>query len=55
MQSLGPYSQHFIFLLTEKYFQQARVLDYNRPEKLASDKDSDLLGPFVTQKENKAL
>ncbi len=37
---LGPYSQHFVFILTCEYFQQARVLDYTWPEKLASDKHS---------------
>ncbi len=50
-----PDSQHFIFFLTYEYFQKARVLYYNRPEKLASGKHTNLLGPFVTYKENKVV
>jgi hypothetical protein len=52
IQTLEPYSQHFIFFLTYEYFQQARVLDYTRPEKLTSDKHSNLLRPFVSNKES---
>ncbi len=49
------YSQHFIFSLACKYFQKAIVLDYTRPEMLASDKHSNFLGPFVTFEENKVF
>ncbi len=55
VKASGPYSQHFIFFFTYEHFQQARVLDYTRPEKLASKKRSDLLGPLITYEENKAL
>jgi hypothetical protein len=51
----GPYSQHFIFFLTFKCFQQARVLNYTWPEKHDSDKHSNLLDPFITYEENKVL
>ncbi len=46
---------HFIFFLTYEYFQQARVLDYTSPKKLASDKPLNLFGQFVTYAENKVL
>jgi len=35
--------------------QQARVFNYTRQEKLASDEHSNLLDPFVTYKENNVL
>jgi hypothetical protein len=46
------YHNTFAFLLF-KYYQEARVLDYTRPEKPTSDKHSNLLGPFLTYEENK--
>ncbi len=49
------HSQNFIFFLTYKYFQQARVFDYTWPEKQDSDKHSNLSEPFVTYEENKVL
>jgi hypothetical protein len=48
----GLYSQSFIFFVALQYFQQARVLDHTRPEKFAIDKPSNLLGPFLSYKEN---
>ncbi len=51
MRPQGPYSD-FIFFLTYEYFQQARVLDHLWPEKQDSDKQSDLMGPFITHEEN---
>jgi hypothetical protein len=51
----GPYSQHFTILVTYKWVQFAKVLHYNRMEKLARDKHSSLLGPFVSYKEVKVL
>ncbi len=50
-----PYSQNFIFFVSYKYFQKARVLDYTHPEKLASDKQSNILGPFASYEENEVL
>ncbi len=35
--------------------QQASVLHYNRLERLASDKHSSLLGPFISYKESEVL
>ncbi len=49
------YSNNFIFFVTQEYFQQARVLDYTRTEKLAGDKHSNLLGTFLSYRENKVL
>jgi len=49
----GPYSQHFIFFLTEEWTQKAWVLCYARIESLASEKNSSLLEKFVSYKENK--
>jgi hypothetical protein len=49
------YSQHFIFFLTYEHFEEARLLYYTRPEKLAIDKQSSLLGPFISYKENEML
>jgi hypothetical protein len=44
-----PYSQHLIFFLTEAWAQ------YSRLERLAKDKHSSLLGPFVSYEENEEL
>ncbi len=49
----GAYLQWFIFFLAYEYFQQAGVLDYTRPENLASDKHFNLLDTFITDEENK--
>ncbi len=43
--------KNFIFLLTYEYFQQAGVLDHNRPEKLSGDKHSNLLAHSILMKE----
>ncbi len=48
----GTYFQHFLFFSSYEYFQQARVLYYTRPKKLASDKQSNLLDPFVSYEQN---
>ncbi len=48
------YLQHFYFLLF-KYYQEARMLDYTRPEKLVSDQHSNLLGTFSCCDENEGL
>jgi hypothetical protein len=52
---LETYSHNFISFVTHEYFQQARVLDCYRPEKLAGDKHSNLLGTFLSYQENKVL
>ncbi len=51
----GPYSQHFIFFLTDKWAYEARVLYYTMVEKLANDKHSSLLVQFVGYEENEVL
>jgi hypothetical protein len=55
IKNLLWYSQPFIFFLTYERNQKDRALDYTRSERLASDKHSSLLGPFVTYEENKVL
>ncbi len=40
----------FIFFATEEWAQAARVFDHTRLERLARDKRSSLLGPFVSYK-----
>jgi hypothetical protein len=45
---MGLYSQHLIIFVAYEWAQQARELDYTRPERLFSDKTSSLLGPFVS-------
>jgi hypothetical protein len=47
--------QNTIFFVIYKCAQQARVLDYTRPERLVSDKHSNLLGPFIGYDEKKML
>jgi hypothetical protein len=49
------YSQHFIFLVTYHWTQQAIVLHYTRLKWLARDKRSCLLDPFVGYEENEVL
>ncbi len=41
-------SQHFIFFVTHKKAQQARVLQYTWLEKFTRDKHFSLLGSFVS-------
>jgi hypothetical protein len=48
-------SQLIIFNITYKWAQQARALNYNRPERLGRDKHSSFWGPFVSYGENEAL
>ncbi len=50
----GPHSEHFIVLITYELAQQARVLHYNGLERLAEDKHSSLMGPFVSYEEMKS-
>jgi hypothetical protein len=49
------YSQLFIFFLTYEWAQYNLVLHYTTLEKLACDKQSSLLGPFVILKEYEVL
>jgi hypothetical protein len=45
---LGEYLQNFIFFVSYKWAQSARVLYYSRFEKLARYKHSSLMGPFTS-------
>jgi hypothetical protein len=49
------YLQSLFFFITCKWAQSARVLHYTRLEKLARDKHSSLVDPFVSNEENKVL
>jgi hypothetical protein len=49
------YSQHFIFVITYELAQYGTVLIYTSRERLARDKHSSLLDPFVSYEENKLL
>ncbi len=49
---LGAYSQHFVFFVTNHWTQKARVLHYTSLERLARDKHSNLLNPFISYEEN---
>ncbi len=51
----GLCSQHFIFFTTYEWAQQAKVLYYNRLERLARDKHFNLLGLFLSCEENEVL
>jgi hypothetical protein len=51
----GPYSQHFIFLVTYEWAKQARVLHCSGLESLVRDKHSSLLDPFISYEENEVL
>jgi hypothetical protein len=55
IRTQGPYSQHVIFSASNKWAQLAIVLHYTWLKRLARDKHSSLLGPFVIYKENKVL
>jgi hypothetical protein len=52
---MGPYSQHFILFVTYELAQKARVLHYNKLERLANDKHFFSKGPFVSYEENGVL
>jgi len=52
---LEPDSQQFIFFIPFEWVKQARVLHYNRLEKLARDKCSSLFGPFVSYEDKAVL
>jgi hypothetical protein len=43
-----PYSQHFVFFVTYEWTWQARVLQKTTLERLAREKHSSLLEPFVS-------
>jgi hypothetical protein len=47
---MGSYSQHFIFFTAYEWALKARVLHYNRLERIAKDKHSSLFGPFISCK-----
>jgi hypothetical protein len=49
----APYSKHLIFFVTYEWGQLARVLRNTRLERLAMDRHSSLLSPFISYKENK--
>jgi hypothetical protein len=53
--NLWPHSQHFISFVTYERAQKARVLYNTRAEMIAMDKNSNLLGPFVSFEESKML
>ncbi len=52
---LGPYSQHFIFVVTYKWAKESKWLHNTGLERLASDKHSNLLGQFASHKEIEVL
>ncbi len=52
---LRLYYQHFIFSVTYKWAQKARVLHNTKPERLAKDNHSNLFSPFVSYDENELL
>jgi hypothetical protein len=54
-QDQGPYSQCFIFFVTYEWVQQPGVLHHTKLERLAMDKYSSLLNPFLSYEENEAL
>jgi len=51
----GPYSQHFIFVVTYESAKQAGLLHITKLERLASDKHSYLLGLFISYEEKEVL
>ncbi len=48
---LGPYSQHFIYLVANEWASQARVFHYNRLPSIAMEKHSSLSDPFASYEE----
>ncbi len=50
-----PYSQNFIFFVSEGRCQWASEFQYTLAETLVSEKHSSLLGPFVSYEENEVL
>jgi hypothetical protein len=53
MWPMGPYSQHFF--VTYEWTLYAKALLCTRPERIASDQHSRLLGPFMSYWENTVL
>jgi hypothetical protein len=51
----GLYLLHFIFIVTYKQAQKARVLHFTWLESHATEKHSSLLYPLVSYKENEVL
>jgi hypothetical protein len=49
IKEMGPYSQSFIFVITYEW-PNKQVLNYTSLEKLARDKYSGFLGPFIRYK-----
>ncbi len=44
-----------VIILADTYIIYVRVLHYTRLERLASDKHSSILGPFMSYEENEVL
>ncbi len=53
--NLVPYSQHSIFFVTYESAHKARLFHNSKPERLTSDKRSNLLGQFLSYEENEVL
>jgi hypothetical protein len=53
--SQEPNSQHFSFFVTYKCGSQARVIQFTKPERLATDKHSSVLDPLTSFKGNEVL
>jgi hypothetical protein len=53
--SQGLCSKHYMFFITYKWAQWARVLHYTRLERFATDKRSSLLGPPVSYEESEVF
>ncbi len=51
-EDLVPYSQHSIFFLTYELAQYARLFHNTKLERLTNAKHSNLLGQFISYKEN---
>jgi hypothetical protein len=51
----GLFLWHFIYFIASEWAQLDRVFYYTELKRLASGKQSSLLGPLVTYKENKVL
>jgi hypothetical protein len=55
IRNLGPYSQHFIFIVTYESAKQARVLHKTMLKNLAKSRNSKLLGFFISYDEDELL
>jgi hypothetical protein len=54
-RQVGLYSHHFILFVNYQSAEQAKGLDYIQPERITADKNTSLLGQFVSYEENKVL